>query len=242
MKKLNIGLIGYGKMGREVHQVIKHRGHHLAIIIDIENITEINNLAKYNLDVCIEFSKPEHAVENIKKCFAQDVPVVCGTTGWYQDYEAVKKLCEDNKHSLIASSNFSIGVNIFFKINQMIAEYMNAQNEYDVEITEIHHTQKLDAPSGTAIVIAQKIMEKLERKNNWVCNQDAKENELKITAQRIAHVPGTHIVNFSSEIDSIELKHTANNRKGFAQGAVHAAEFIHDKKGCFTMNDILFNK
>jgi len=238
MKKLNIALIGYGKMGKEIHSIIKERQHNVPIIVDFENINEIENLNNYNIDVAIEFSKPESAIENIKKCFEQNIPIVCGTTGWHSELETIKQICETKKQSILASSNFSIGVNLFFEINKILSDYMNNYEEYTVEITEIHHTQKLDSPSGTAIVLAQKIMEKLKRKNNWVTEKSAKADEIKIIAERVPDVPGTHIVNFSSDIDSIELKHTAKNRKGFAMGAVLAAEFIFDKKGWFDMKDL----
>jgi len=238
MKKLNIALIGYGKMGKEIHEIIKERNHNVPLIIDISNLNEIDNLKNYNIDVAIEFSNPVSAMENIRKCFLQNIPVVCGTTGWHSRMDEIKQLCLDSNHTILASSNFSIGVNLFFEINQVLSEYMNKYKQYNVEITEIHHTQKLDSPSGTAIVLANKIIEKLERKTNWVSEKQAHENEIKIFAERIANVPGTHIVNFDSDIDSIELKHTAKNRKGFATGAVLAAEYIYDKKGWFDMKDL----
>jgi len=242
MKQLNIAIIGYGKMGEEIETMVLERGHNIGVIIDLDNISELDKLNEYLVDVAIEFSNPASAIENIKKCFRQGVPVICGTTGWNAEYETIKKLCLETNQAILASSNFSIGVNLFFSINQILAEYMNKYEDYNVEITEIHHTQKLDSPSGTAIVLAQKIIEKLNRKTDWVVEKKAAESEIKIFSERIEGVPGTHIVDFSSDIDTIELKHVAKNRRGFATGAVMAAEFIYNKKGWFDMKDLFLQK
>lgn len=235
---MKIALIGYGKMGKEIEAIALQRGHSVPVKINSSNTSDAFNELK-NCDVAIEFTKPEAAVQNIKTCFTNNIPVVAGTTGWYAHFEDIKKLCIEKNQSLLHATNFSIGVNIFFEINKRLAMLMDEQPNYNVSVEEIHHTQKLDAPSGTAITIAEGIIQHIDRKKSWK-NGDAKESDqLNIFSQRIDTVPGTHIVKYTSDIDDIEISHVAHNRKGFATGAVLAAEFLKDKKGIFTMKDVL---
>lgn len=238
-KKLNIALIGYGKMGKMIEQMATGRGHKVVSRIDIDSgKKEWDALA--NADVAIEFTSPASAVKNIKKCFELNVPVVVGTTGWYEHIDEITQLCVKQNKSLLTASNFSIGVNLFFHINKILAQAMENLPEYDVTIEEIHHTQKLDAPSGTAITIAQGILAELSRKSRWMLsNEGPGEKDLSINALRKDDVPGTHTVKYSSEVDDIEIKHTAHSRSGFAIGAVVAAEWLYDKKGYHTMSDII---
>lgn len=237
---MNIAIIGYGKMGKAIEEIAIERGHEVTLKITSKNVTDFNfdNLKK--VDVAIEFTNPELALNNINVCLDSNTPVVVGTTGWYADFDAVKSKVEEENGSLLHATNCSIGVNIFFKVNEMLAKMMNKQPGYKVEVEEIHHKQKLDAPSGTAITIAEGIINNLDIKNDWVNDFAQKENELSIISKREENVPGTHQVNYVSAIDEIEIKHTAHSRKGFAMGAVVAAEYIHNKKGIFTMNDVLF--
>jgi 4-hydroxy-tetrahydrodipicolinate reductase len=237
--KLKIALIGYGKMGQMIEKVALDRGHEIVSKIDL-NSTDEDWLAFKNADVAIEFTKPDSAIGNIVKSFTNNVPIVVGTTGWYDNYEEVKSLCLQNNRSLLTASNFSIGVNLFFHINKLLAKAMENYPEYNVELEEIHHTQKLDAPSGTAITIAEGILSELKRKQKWALSEEVSDpSDLAITALRQDDVPGTHSVQYSSDIDTIEIKHTAHNRSGFALGAVIAAEWLHNKKGVYTMNDII---
>jgi 4-hydroxy-tetrahydrodipicolinate reductase len=235
---MKIALIGYGKMGKEIEKIALKRGHSVSAIIDTHNISEINSLIK-NVDIAIEFTRPESAIENIKVCINEQVPVVVGTTGWYNDFDEIKKMVSDNNGSLFYATNYSIGVNVFFDINRKLAELMNPHPEYDVEIEEIHHTQKLDAPSGTAITLAEGVLSEFKRKKKWINEKASDKEELSIISVRKDAVPGTHIIKYKSEIDSIEIKHTANNRIGFASGAVIAAEWLVSKKGVYTMKDML---
>lgn len=226
-------------MGKEIEAIALERNHTIALIVDINNQNDltVDNLKK--ADVVIEFTNPEKAYENVLKCFEADVPVVSGTTGWNDKVEAAKKQCLRENKSFIWSSNFSLGVNIFFKVNEFLAKIMNKFDSYNVSMVETHHTQKLDAPSGTAITLANEIISKIERKKQWQLNgQDAPE-KLKIEAIREGNVPGIHTINYDSPVDYIEITHSAKSRKGFAFGAVLAAEYIHNKKGVFTMNDLL---
>lgn len=240
---MKIALLGYGKMGKEIEQQAIARKHEIALIVDAHNADTytVEELAK--ADVAIEFSRPEAAFGNILKCFEANVPIVVGTTGWLDRLNEVKKICTDKNQALLYASNYSIGVNIFFEINRRLAAIMNTQSQYDVSMEEIHHTQKLDAPSGTAISLANDVIEKISAKNKWICETDKplhpSGDEIKITALRQALVPGTHTVTYSSEVDQIEIKHTAHNRIGFASGAVVAAEFLKGKKGIFGMQDVL---
>jgi 4-hydroxy-tetrahydrodipicolinate reductase len=189
-------------------------------------------------DVAIEFTRPEVAFENLKTCFELQIPVITGTTGWLDDYDEAVNLCKKHQSAFLYASNFSLGVNIFFEINKKLASLMRQQTGYSVSMEEIHHTQKLDAPSGTAITLAEQIINQIEEKNAWTLNGPSEE-EIQINAKRIEGVPGTHSIQYQSNIDTIEIKHTAHNRQGFALGAVVAAEFIHNQRGVFTMKDVL---
>jgi 4-hydroxy-tetrahydrodipicolinate reductase len=234
---MKIALIGYGKMGKTLERVAVSRGHEVVLKIDVDNRHDFDRLKE--ADVAIEFTRPESAVSNLEKCIAAGVPVVCGTTGWLAEYERIAALCKAQKSGFFYASNYSIGVNIFFEINRRLADMMNNYPMYDVSMEEIHHTQKLDAPSGTAITLAEGIFDNLSRKTNWVCDTEGLPSDLTITAKRIDPAPGTHIVRYDSPIDSIEITHTAHSREGFATGAVLAAEWLAGKKGVFSMKDLL---
>jgi 4-hydroxy-tetrahydrodipicolinate reductase len=235
---MKIALIGYGKMGKEIEAIALERGHSIILKVDIDN-KDFPASQLQDCDVAIEFTNPHSVVKNIEKCFLGNVPVVIGTTGWYHHFSEVKSLCEKGNHSMLYATNFSIGVNIFFEINRRLAALMDLQHSYEIAVEEIHHTQKLDAPSGTGITIAEDIVKNISRKEKWVGGISEEKNDLNIISQRIDNIPGTHIVKYSSSIDDIEIKHVAHNRKGFALGAVLAAEWLKDKKGIFTMNDVL---
>lgn len=236
---MKIALLGYGKMGKEIEKIALDRKHSIVLKIDINNLNEltVKNLKK--ADVAIDFSFPESAYANILKCFEAEIPVVCGTTGWLDKYDEVIKCCNENKKTFFYASNYSIGVNIFFRLNKYLAEIMNRFQTYEPSMTEIHHIHKLDAPSGTAITLAESIIEKVERKTKWELNKASAPENLKIEALREGEVPGTHIIKYDSDVDFIEIKHLAKSRQGFALGAVFAAEFIQDKKGYFTMSNLL---
>ncbi len=234
---MKIALIGYGKMGKTIENIALLRGHEVVLRLDVHNPEDFDRLAE--ADVAIEFTRPESAFANLKRCIEAKVPVICGTTGWLHDFETAKELCQKNNSALFYASNYSIGVNIFFEINQRLATMMNGYPMYDVRLEEIHHTQKLDAPSGTAITLANGILKNIERKSNWVCDTEGGSNDIVITAKRIDPAPGTHIVTYNSPIDTIEIIHTAHTREGFATGAVLAAEWIFGKKGVFSMKDML---
>lgn len=236
---MNIALIGYGKMGKAIEQIAIQRGHKIVLKIDFENLADINELNKQNADVAIEFTGPESAVSNLLKCFQLKVPVICGSTGWLDKMDKVKQECILHNASLLYSSNFSIGVNIFFELNKKLSEMMNTHENYNILVEETHHTQKKDAPSGTAITIAEGIMENIPRKKKWVNNLSDIESDLSILSYRIDPAPGTHSVKYISEIDDLEITHTAHNRTGFALGAVLAAEYILSKKGIYSMKDVL---
>lgn len=230
---MKIALLGYGKMGKTIEKIATERGHEVVLRIT-ENI-EDQDLSQ--ADVAIDFSVPDAAFKNITTCFKNKLPVVSGTTGWLDKYESAVKTCEQEESAFLYASNFSIGVNLFFELNQKLAKLMAPFEDYAVEIEEIHHLQKLDAPSGTAITIAQQILTHSSKKR-WQLDE-ADEDEIPIYAKRIENVPGTHTVTYNSEIDTIEIKHTAHSRQGFALGAVIAAEWLQDKKGVFTMKDVL---
>jgi 4-hydroxy-tetrahydrodipicolinate reductase len=236
---MKIGLYGYGKMGKTIERLAKDRGHEIVLKINAENADSITPDELRKADVIIEFSRPELAVQHIENCFNAAVPVVVGTTGWYDEYEKVKSACAENNGALLAATNFSVGVNLFFELNKRLAQLMEPHKDYQVAVEEIHHTQKLDAPSGTAITIAEGIIANIPEKNKWVMDKTPVKNELEITAKRLPDVPGTHEVNYRSKIDDISIKHTAHSRDGFALGAIIAAEFIKDKHGIFTMEDVL---
>lgn len=238
---MKIAIIGYGKMGKEIEKIASERGHSVALKISSENVTDFNFDNLKEVDVAIEFTNPDLAVNNINVCLASNTPIVVGTTGWYSDFDEVRNNVVQNDGSLLHATNCSIGVNLFFKLNKSLAKMMDKHNEYDVKMEETHHTQKLDAPSGTAITLAEGIVDNSDSKDLWVKGDAHASNQLSVVSHRIENVPGTHQINYTSEIDDIEIKHTAHNRKGFAMGAVIAAEYIVDKKGIFTMEDVLFN-
>ncbi|GGW31042.1 4-hydroxy-tetrahydrodipicolinate reductase [Arenibacter certesii] len=230
---MNIALFGYGKMGKMIEQIALNRNHNIVAKIDVDT-TEINFS---EIDVAIDFSMPNAAFNNIKMCMVNNIPLICGTTGWLEDYENAVRICKENNGAFIYASNFSLGVNLFFELNSYLAKMMGNLKQYQVSMEEIHHTQKLDAPSGTAITLAEGVINETDY-SGWKLDT-ANANEIPITAKRINDTPGTHTVNYNSEVDSIEIKHTAHNREGFALGAVVAAEWILDKKGVFTMKDVL---
>lgn len=242
---MKIALLGYGKMGQIIERFAVERGHEIVLKISIDNLEDLNSANLSKADVAIDFSAPSAAVENIYTCFEAKVPVVVGTTGWYGNIQQIKNDCAAGDHTLLYGSNFSIGVNIFFHLNKVLAKLMNNYPAYDVQVEEIHHAQKLDAPSGTAMTIAEDIIEEIDRKSEWLNEvigtpiPDVVKNEqLLIESHRIENIPGTHTVVYSSEVDDIEIKHTAHSRAGFALGAVVAAEWLQDKKGFYSIADI----
>jgi len=236
---MNIALIGYGKMGHIIEEIALQRGHHVVLKINIENAEDLNeeNLAK--ADVAIEFTGPDSAFKNVTQCLEYGVPVVSGSTGWNHQIEKTKTICKERGGAFLHASNFSIGVNIFFQVNKLLAKLMTPFPDYNVTLKEVHHTQKKDAPSGTAVTLAEDILAALDRKKSWINDTAQKPEELSIISERVDPVPGTHNVKYSSEVDDIEIIHTAHNRKGFALGAVIAAEYIAGKKGVFSMEDVL---
>ncbi|TKB97222.1 4-hydroxy-tetrahydrodipicolinate reductase [Pedobacter cryotolerans] len=242
---MKIALLGYGKMGQIIERFAIERGHEIVLKISIDNVEDftIENLQK--ADVAIDFSAPDAAVANIYKCFEASLPVVVGTTGWYGNLQEIKNDCLSSNNTLLYGSNFSIGVNLFFHLNKVLAKLMNNYPAYEVQVEEIHHTQKLDAPSGTAMTIAEDIIEEIDRKSEWLNEvvgtpiPDVIKNEqLLIESHRIENVPGTHTVVYSSEVDDIEIKHTAHSRAGFALGAIVAAEWLENKKGFYNIADV----
>jgi 4-hydroxy-tetrahydrodipicolinate reductase len=236
---MNIALIGYGKMGHEIEKIAKERGHNIVAIIDVSNTDEFDSPAFKSADVAIEFSIPASALSNYKRCFASNIPIVAGTTGWLEHMDEVKKACEENNQTFFYASNYSLGVNIFFVLNKYLARMMNDYPDYNVNIEEIHHIHKLDAPSGTAITLAEGIIENIDRKNHWNLEKEEKNTDLIIHSIREGEVPGIHEIVYESEADIISIKHDAKNRKGLALGAVIAAEFTKGKKGFLGMNDLL---
>ncbi|MDT0645187.1 4-hydroxy-tetrahydrodipicolinate reductase [Zunongwangia sp. F260] len=233
---MKIALLGYGKMGKAIEEIAINRGHE--IVLRVSEDIEAYNLDELEIDAAIDFSIPKAAYKNITTAFKHKVPVVCGTTGWLDDYEKVTKLCKEEDSAFLYASNFSLGVNVFFELNKKLAHMMKGLDDYAVEIEEIHHTEKLDAPSGTAISLAQQIIAENPNKNGWQLDH-ADKDEIPIYAKRIKDVPGTHTVSYESKIDTIEIMHMAKSRQGFALGAVIAAEWLKDKKGVFTMRDVL---
>ena len=231
---MQIALLGYGKMGKEIEKIALKRGHSIVIKADLDTVYDISDA-----DVAIDFSVPASAAGNIINCFKSNVPVISGTTGWLNQYNDVIEQCKEKDGAFIYASNFSLGVNIFFEMNKYLAKMMNQLKQYNVSIEEIHHTQKLDAPSGTAITLADGIIENSNLDSWKLIEENPKNNEVPIIAKRIENVPGTHTVTYESEVDRIDMTHTAHNRQGFALGAVIAAEWIIGKTGVFTMNDVL---
>ncbi len=236
---MKIALIGYGQMGKTIEVIAKERGHHIVSIIDKENQEDFDSENFLSADVAIEFTLPDVAVQNIKKCIDRNIPIVVGTTAWLEKLEEVKVYCNQKNGSLLWASNFSIGVNIFFEINKKLAQLMNNYPEYEPSLEETHHIKKIDAPSGTAITLAEGILENLDRKSKWTKGIAQTEEQMKIISIRTGEIPGTHTVRYESEIDTIEITHKAHNRKGFAIGSVVAAEWLKDKKGVFSIHDML---
>lgn len=238
---MNIALIGYGKMGHAIESIAIERGHTIGLKITSSNRAQLDKEHMQGIDVAIEFTNPEAARQNVLDGIAAGVPVVCGSTGWNEELHEVKAHVLETDGTFLHASNFSIGVNIFFEVNKQLAALMNKQDNYDITIEETHHTQKKDAPSGTAITLATQILDNVGRKKTWSLNFMNNPDILPIVAHRVDSVPGTHSVKYSSAIDDIEIIHTAHNRDGFALGAVLAAEFVAGKKGIFTMHDVLFS-
>jgi len=236
---MNILLLGYGKMGRLIEELALKKGHSITGKINSKNHNELDSINFVAVDVAIEFSKPETVISNVKWCFEHQIPVVVGTTGWQEQKSEIDEYCHKHSGTYLFASNFSIGVNLFFALNKHLATIMKGYSDYDPKITEIHHTHKLDVPSGTAITLAEGILDKIARKTNWSDSDGMSNDALKIKSERIDPVPGTHIVAYESLIDTIEIKHTAHSRVGFASGALEVAEWIVDKKGILTMDDFL---
>lgn len=236
---MNIALIGYGRMGHEIEDIAKRRGHTIKLTIDMDNSSDLNPENLTGIDAAIEFSSPDSAFRNISACLTAGVPVVSGTTGWTKDYDSAAVLCRKYRTSFIHTSNFSIGVNLLFRLNSELAKLMRNFSGYKAAIEEIHHTKKLDAPSGTAISLADGIIKQHEAYDGWSLEPEKADGKIPVTSVREGSVPGTHTVTWDSEIDILSLRHEAKNRKGFALGAVVAAEFIHTRKGVFTMSDVL---
>lgn len=236
---MRIALIGYGKMGKAIEEIAIERGHEVVVKINDENLADFtkDNISK--ADVAIEFTSPHSAKNNVKKLLDFGIPVVCGSTGWTENLPEINSYCQEKNGCFLYASNFSIGVNVFFELNKKLAALMAPHTEYAVSMQEIHHTQKKDAPSGTAITLAEQIIEAIPAKENWINETAANVSQLAIISKREDPAPGTHSVLYSSAIDDIEIIHTAHSRKGFASGAVVAAAFIKDKKGIFTMKDVL---
>ncbi len=236
---MKIVLIGYGKMGKEIEKIARERGHEIVLIIDIDNRHELTPEGVAGADVAIEFTGPAAAYDNIMRCFDLQLPVVSGSTGWLDRYEEVRRRCEKEGQAFFYASNFSIGVNILFHMNRILARIMGRYPEYEVTIEETHHIHKKDAPSGTAITLAEGILEHHPGKRRWVNHRAETEEELPILSRREGEVPGIHTVRYESAMDLLELTHSAKSRRGFALGAVMAAEFLAGKKGCYGMNDLL---
>ena len=238
---MNIALIGYGKMGKEIESIALQRGHRIALIVDVNNRRELTPENLQKCDAAIEFTSPETAADNVRACFAAGTPVVCGSTGWLNSIDEVRRDCAEKNGGFFYASNFSVGVNIFFKLNQYLAKLMSAADGYTTGIEEIHHTAKKDAPSGTAITIAEGIMKEISSLKRWVNQAQCGLGELPIVSVRQNPAPGTHIVTYTSDVDVITIRHEAKSRKGFALGAVLAAEFLKGKKGCYGMEDLMKN-
>ena len=236
---MKIALIGYGKMGKTIEEIALAKGHEIVLKIDVNNAHEFTQEQLKKAEVAIEFTGPHSAFENVSKCIQWGVPVVSGSTGWLEKWDQISALCDQHQGCLVYSSNYSIGVNLFFELNKHLASLMEPYQDYDVAMTELHHTEKKDAPSGTAISLAEQILEKIGRKNKWVNAASATPTDLVIHSERVDPAPGTHTVSYESPIDRIDIIHTAHTRKGFASGAVLAAEFANKKKGIFTMKQVL---
>jgi 4-hydroxy-tetrahydrodipicolinate reductase len=236
---MKILLLGYGKMGKAIEGLAISRGHQITHRINIENHHELAGVNPAEVDAAIEFSQPEAAAGNLFYCFDHRIPVVCGTTGWLERRAEIEAYCMQKGGAFFYSSNYSLGVNIFFHLNKVLARLMNGYTDYEITLEETHHTEKKDAPSGTALTLAGDVLNEVSRKTNWVNNAPKNASELAILSHRIENVPGTHVVRYDSSIDSIEIKHTAYSRTGFASGAVVAAEWLQGKRGVFGMEDML---
>jgi 4-hydroxy-tetrahydrodipicolinate reductase len=233
---MKILLVGYGKMGKTIERVALERGHQIAGKIDVDNLQDLETA---QADVAIEFSHPDAAFNNVQKCIHRNIPVVCGTTGWLDRKPEIENLTRQKGSAFFYASNYSLGVNIFFKLNEQLARMMRPFEAYDVSIDEVHHAQKKDAPSGTAITLAEGVLQNLDRKKKWTKGAADGADDLGIQSFRIDDVPGTHVIKYTSRIDDIEIRHTAHTREGFALGAVMVAEWIQDRKGVLNMDDFL---
>lgn len=236
---IKIALIGYGKMGKAIEAIALQRGHEIVLKIDVDNAADFTAANLEKADAAIEFTGPHSAFNNVMKCLEYGVPLVCGSTGWLDKMDEVKTYCKQQNGCFLYASNFSVGVNIFFEINKRLAELMKPHADYTVSMEEIHHTQKKDAPSGTAVTLAEQVLATIDRKNKWVNNETDDPATLSIISKRIDPAPGTHTVSYHSAVDTIDIIHTAHNRTGFATGAVLAAEFVKGKKGIFSMKEVL---
>lgn len=236
---MKIALIGYGKMGHEIEKIALQRGHEIVCTIDLNENDKFNSPEFKSAEVAIEFTSPDSALQNYRRAFAANIPVVSGTTGWLEHLNEIKQACKNDGQTFFYASNFSLGVNIFFALNNQLAKMMNQFPDYDVRMEETHHIHKLDAPSGTAITLAEGILNNLDRKKSWSLDKANNDNELQIKAFREGEIPGIHTVTYESEADSIRITHDAKSRKGFALGAVLAAEFTKGKKGFLGMEDML---
>jgi 4-hydroxy-tetrahydrodipicolinate reductase len=235
---MKIALIGYGKMGHAIEAIATERGHTIVSVIDVDNLQDFNSPQFLSADAAIEFSQPQSAFANYLKCFEQNIPVVAGTTGWLSRWDEVKSLCTEGNHTFFYASNYSIGVNIFFALNKYLAKIMNNFPAYDVKMEEVHHIHKLDSPSGTGITLAGNILENIDRKKQWKEGSEGTNEDLLIHSRREGEVPGIHEIIYESDVDVIRIQHNAKSRKGFALGAVIAAEFIKGKKGFLSMDDM----
>ncbi|WP_339735125.1 4-hydroxy-tetrahydrodipicolinate reductase [uncultured Sunxiuqinia sp.] len=236
---MKIALIGYGRMGQAIEAIAKERGHEIVLTIDVENQHDLTKENLRKVDVAIEFTIPASALDNYKTCFASGVPVVSGTTGWLDRKAEVLDEMKKHQGTFFYASNFSLGVNLFFALNKKLAELMKVRPEYNISMEEVHHTKKLDAPSGTAITLAEDLFEIHPGKKSWTLDTPKSDDEMHIEAIREGDVPGIHRIKYESDIDYIEIEHSAKSRQGFALGAVLAAEFSADKKGLISMNDLL---
>jgi len=236
---MDILILGYGKMGRAIEEIAEERGHTIKHKININNTQALKFIDPSEINVAIEFTQPDAAFDNVMFCLENNIPVVSGTTGWLDKLPEVKKLCDKKNGVFFGASNFSLGVNIFFRLNKLLARLMSQHHNYDVDISEVHHTEKKDAPSGTAITLAEGIIQEFTNKNKWVNEFSDDKDTIPIISKREADVPGTHTVKYSSNIDDIEIIHTAHSRAGFALGAVLVAEWIQDKKGILNMDDFM---
>jgi 4-hydroxy-tetrahydrodipicolinate reductase len=236
---MKIALIGYGKMGKAIEEIALSRGHQVVLKVSVDNLQD-NTIEKIKqTDAAIEFTGPESAFDNIIRCLDAGVPVISGSTGWLSRFDEARGYCRQKNGAMLYASNFSVGVNIFFEVNKRLAALMAPHPDYEVQVTEIHHTEKKDSPSGTAITLAEQILQKIDRKKGWVNHISNNLEELEILSERVDPAPGTHTIEYSSSIDTLTITHTAHNRRGFATGAVLAAEYIVGKKGIYQMSDVL---